>query len=100
MRMGDGPRYEQGLFTGREVVMANQVVIPFPGVRPPVARAPSFSSSEWRPRGVPSRGSRWLSRIATARDVVRAVVETLSYLGEARVRPPEPPALPPRRAAR
>jgi hypothetical protein len=29
--------------------------------------------------------------------MVKAVVETLSYLADARVRPPGPPALPPKR---
>jgi len=89
----------QGLLTGWEVLMANQVVVPFPGPRPQAGARSSFPSGEWRSAG-PSRGARWLSRIATARDVVRAVIETMSYLGEARVRPPEPPALPPRRVAK
>ena len=79
--------------------MANQVVVPFPSPRPQAGARSGFPSGEW-PSGGHSRGARWLSRIATARDVVRAVIETLSYLGEARVRPPEPPALPAKRIAR
>jgi hypothetical protein len=31
-----------------------------------------------------------LSRLSKARDLVRAVLDTLSYLGEARVHPPLP----------
>jgi hypothetical protein len=41
-----------------------------------------------------SERARLWARLSTARDVVRGVVETLSYLREARVRPPMP-ALPP-----
>jgi hypothetical protein len=43
-----------------------------------------------------SERARIWARLSTARDVVRGVVETLSYLREARVRPPAP-ALPPAR---
>jgi hypothetical protein len=45
------------------------------------------------------RAGLW-SRLSTAREVVRGVVETLSYLRDARVRPPTPPALPPARGAK
>ena len=44
-----------------------------------------------------SERTRLWSRLSTAREVVRGVVETFSYLREARVRPPSPPALPPGR---
>jgi hypothetical protein len=72
----------------REVVMSNQVVIPFPQRRN--REVPSSHRSE------PSRRVKILSRLSTARDVVRAVFETLSYMGEARVRPPlvSPSSLP------
>ena len=59
--------------------MANQVVVPFPGLHD--ARAASRET----------RRSRIFARLSTARDVVMALVETLSYLGEARVRPPALP---------
>jgi hypothetical protein len=76
--------------------MANQVVVPFPGTRFQPTAQQALSSNEWRPV---EKRSRWRSRLSTARAVVRAVVETLSYVGEARVRPPLP-ALPPARSAK
>ena len=57
--------------------MANQVVVPF------VASATRAMARTWV-----------LSRLSVAKGVARAVIETMSYLGEARVRPPLPPALP------
>ncbi len=90
--------------------MANQVVIPFPGSRFSRAEERGRASNDGRSVDRLSRGttpldrvlrerSRWLSRLSTAREVVRAVVETLSYLNEARVRPPLP-ALPAPRKGR
>jgi hypothetical protein len=78
--------------------MANQVVVPFPGSRLTSDRDKALWASDWGFPG-PSRRSRWMSRLSTARGVVRAVVETLSYLGEARVQPPSRPALPPARSS-
>jgi len=78
--------------------MANQVVIPFPGSRFRSDRDKAFGASDWGFPG-PSLRSRWMSRLSTARGVVRAVVETLSYLGEARVQPPTRPALPPAKSS-
>ena len=75
--------------------MANQVVVPFPVTRPKPA-VDFMPSGAWRRPGELA-GARFLARLSTARKVVRAVVETLSYLGEARVRPPLP-ALPARSA--
>jgi hypothetical protein len=75
--------------------MANQVVIPFPGSRFQTAE-PVLSSRDWR-----SASPRSLhSRLVTARKVVRAVIETLSYLAEARVHPPARPALPAARSTK
>ncbi|HEY3595531.1 MAG TPA: hypothetical protein VGL13_16700, partial [Polyangiaceae bacterium] len=68
------------------------VVVPF---RSPRSHR-RHSSGAWnRPQGE-STARGWVNRLATARDMVKAVVETLSYLGDARVRPPLP-ALPPKR---
>jgi hypothetical protein len=74
--------------------MSNQVVVPF---RAPRSKKRLNVPSWTRPdaAAAPARG--WIGRLATARDMVKAVVETLSYLGDARVRPPAPPALPPKR---
>ena len=95
--------------------MANEVVIPFPGSRfqptpEAVVSSPAGAAAEhpegwdfaasshgWR---AASHRSRLRSRIVTARQVVRAVIETLSYLGEARVRPPAAPALPAARSTK
>jgi hypothetical protein len=78
--------------------MANQVVVPFPGsqFRSNVEKA--FSTEAWDFAGT-SRRARLMSRLSTARGVVRAVFETLSYLGEARVRPPIR-SLPPARSTK
>ncbi len=78
--------------------MANQVVVPFPGPR--YRRPEPFSTRDWSLKTDEPPRSRWRTRLSTARQVVRAVVETLSYLAEPRVYPPAPPALPPRRDAR
>jgi hypothetical protein len=75
--------------------MSNQVVVPFRAPRSHRRQASSSWSRSDSPAERPSRG--WINRLATARDMVRAVVETLSYLGDARVRPSSPPALPPKR---
>jgi hypothetical protein len=65
----------------REVLMSNQVVIPFPQrSRQELPSVPSTARE--------LRRAKILSRLSTARDVVRAVIDTLSYMGEARVRPP------------
>jgi hypothetical protein len=75
--------------------MANQVVIPFPGSRFQTGE-PVLPSRDWRsvsPRSLHSR-------LVTARKVVRAVIETLSYLAEARVHPPARPALPAARSTK
>jgi len=58
--------------------MSSQVVIPFPQQR----EAPSTGGSP-----APLR-AKILSRLSTARDVVKAVIETLSYMGDARVKRP------------
>jgi hypothetical protein len=72
--------------------MASDVVVPFPRSRSKrgVNMGPPLGA--WIPPHS-ERGRLW-SRLSTAREVVRGVVETLSYLREARVRPPVP-ALPP-----
>jgi hypothetical protein len=74
--------------------MSNQVVVPFRVSR--TKRQPARSSRS-RSEAPPRSERRWGLRLATARDVVRALVDTISYLGDARVRPPVPPALPPKR---
>jgi hypothetical protein len=71
--------------------MSDQVVIPFRAPRG--HRRHVASAGERSERG--RRASGWVYRLATAREMVRAVVETLSYVGDARVRPPA--ALPPKR---
>jgi hypothetical protein len=75
--------------------MASDVVIPFPRSRSKrrVDLGPPLGA--WIPPQ--SERARLWARLSTARDVVRGVVETFSYLREARVRPPLPPALPPAR---
>lgn len=79
--------------------MANQVVVPFPGSRFNSSREKAFSTGGWG-FAESSRRSRLMSRLSTARGVVRAVMETLSYLGEPRVRPPQRPALPAARSTK
>jgi hypothetical protein len=76
--------------------MATDVVVPFPRSRSKRGLKNNAPASDWV---VPSseRGRLW-SRLSTAREVVRGVVETLSYLREARVSPP--PLLPPARSDR
>jgi|RhiMethySRZTD1v2_1073278.scaffolds.fasta_scaffold4098463_1 hypothetical protein len=69
--------------------MSNQVVIPFPQLR----NRPVVPGGEARAPEAPYR-AKILSRLATARDVVKAVIETLKYVGDARVRPPLPPVTP------
>jgi hypothetical protein len=59
--------------------MSNQVVIPFP-------QRPRRETSPISPVG--PRRAKLLSRLSTARGVVRAVIDTLSYMGDARVKPP------------
>lgn len=77
--------------------MANDVVVPFPRSRSkPAGNFGPFLSSPWQAGSRVERTRLW-ARLSTARDVVRGVVETFSYLREARVRPPLPPALPPAR---
>ena len=73
--------------------MASDVVVPFP--RPRSKRGIDMGPplGAWIPPH--SERARLWARISTAREVVRGVVETFSYLREARVRPPSPPALPP-----
>jgi hypothetical protein len=72
--------------------MAGQVVIPFP-----IGRAPRENSAHddaWT-QGNERQPRAWVGgRFRTAVGVVRAVLETLSYLSEPRIRPPLP-ALPP-----
>jgi hypothetical protein len=72
--------------------MASDVVVPFPRSRS--KRRPDIGPAlgAWIPPH--SERARLWARLSTARDVVRGVVETFSYLREARVRPPMP-ALPP-----
>jgi len=81
--------------------MANEVVVPFPRSRskPRANLGPSLGPSFDGPwQTVPrSERTRFWARLSTAREIVRGVVETLSYMREARVRPPLPPALPPGR---
>jgi len=74
--------------------MASDVVVPFPRSRSRrgVDMGPALGA--WTPPH--SERTRLWARLSTARDVVRGVVETLSYLREARVHPPVP-ALPPAR---
>jgi len=72
--------------------MSNQVVVPF---RAPSGRRPWVAPSSRRAETERS-GRKWSYRLATAREMVRALVDTLSYLGDARVRPP---ALPPKRTS-
>ena len=83
--------------------MASDVVVPFPRSRARrnfQKRGFDMSSPmAWGPPPASERTRLW-SRLSTARDVVRGVVETLSYLRDARVRPPAPPALPPARSAK
>jgi hypothetical protein len=57
--------------------MSNQVVIPFH--QQPYRGAPS---------PVHPLRAKIHSRLSTARDVVRGVIETLSYMGDARVKRP------------
>ena len=75
--------------------MASDVVVPFPRSRfkRGVELGPPLEA--WIPPQ--SERARLWARLSTAREVVRGVVETFSYLREARVRPPAPPALPPAR---
>jgi hypothetical protein len=75
--------------------MASDVVVPFPRSRSKRGADTGPPLGAWIPP--PSERARIWARFSTARDVVRGVVETLSYLREARVRPPVPPALPPAR---
>ena len=77
--------------------MASQVVVPFPRSRTKrgIKTSSTTVESAWIAPLPVERGRIW-SRLSTARDVVRGVVETLSYLREARVSPP-PRALPPAR---
>ena len=78
--------------------MANEVVVPFPRLRSVHGTDRAPPSGAWIPRH--AERSRIWARLSTARGVVRGVVETLSYLREARVRPPAPAALPPARSAK
>jgi len=74
--------------------MASQVVIPFP-------RAERGRGGERLPHDAATSGrlrTGIVGRIAAAFDVARAVVETLSYLSEPRIRPTRP-ALPERTSA-
>jgi hypothetical protein len=75
--------------------MANEVVVQFPRSRSKRASDMTPPFGAWIPPR--SERARLWARLSTARQVVRGVVETLSYLREARVRPPAPPALPPAR---
>ena len=79
--------------------MASQVVVPFPNSRFRSNPEKTLSGDDWGFSGR-SRRSRLMSRLSTARGVVRAVIETLSYLGDARVYPPVHPALPPARGTK
>jgi hypothetical protein len=72
--------------------MASDVVVPFPRSRSKRGTDMGPPLGAWIPPH--SERARLWARLSTARDVVRGVVETLSYLREARVRPPVP-ALPP-----
>jgi len=84
--------------------MASQVVVPFPGSEHKSIPDSGFSRDGWRPApgGLDRRSlrARVYARLSTAKQVARAVLETMSYLAEARVRPPLPPALPPARTAK
>lgn len=72
--------------------MATDVVVPFPRSRAKRGTSRTSPSNDWT--APPSERGRLWSRLSTAREVVRGVVETLSYLREARVSPPVllPPA--------
>jgi hypothetical protein len=63
--------------------MSNQV-IPFP--QRVVREVPKRETS-----AEPQLRAKLVSRLTTARGVVRAVIDTLSYLGDARVKPPLAP---------
>jgi hypothetical protein len=63
--------------------MSNQI-IPFP--QRAVREAPKTVASV-----EPLLRAKLVSRLTTARGVVRAVIDTLSYLGDARVKPPLSP---------
>jgi hypothetical protein len=69
--------------------MSNQVVIPFPHRRP--SEVPIIAPSPARPRR-----AKMLTRLSTARGILTAVIETLSYMGDARVKRPllSAPSLP------
>jgi len=71
--------------------MASDVVVPFPRSRSKRGVNMGPPPGAWIPPH--SERARLWARLSTAREVVRGVVETLSYLREARVNPP--PALPP-----
>ena len=74
--------------------MSNHVVVPFPAARS--SRSANQATRVTWPFATSSQAVRLVATLSTVRGVVRAVVETFSYLGEARVRPPVRPALPPR----
>ena len=78
--------------------MASDVVVPFPRSRSKRGTYMGPPLGAWIPPH--SERARLWARLSTAREVVRGVVETLSYLREARVCPPAPPALPPARHAK
>ena len=75
--------------------MASDVVVPFPRSRSKRGVNLDPPLGAWIPPQ--SERARLWARISTAREVVRGVFETFSYIREARVRPPAPPALPPAR---
>jgi hypothetical protein len=76
----------------------SDVVVPFPRSRSKRGSKQDRPVGAWIPPN--SERARLWSRISTAREVVRGVVETLSYLREARVFPPAPAALPPARTTK
>ncbi|HEX9297846.1 MAG TPA: hypothetical protein VF881_18525 [Polyangiaceae bacterium] len=78
--------------------MANQVVVPFSASRTKRGAKHELAADVWR-RPARSERSTPMSRLSMAREMVRALFETLSYLREPRVRPPLP-ALPPARGIR
>jgi len=64
--------------------MSNQVIIPFPQRRLEVPRSTRSVG--------PRRRAKILSRLSTARSFAKAVIEMLSYMGDARVKAPIIPA--------
>jgi hypothetical protein len=75
--------------------MASDVVVPFPRSRSGRGVNMDPPLGAWIPPN--SERARLWARLSRARQVVRGVVETLSYLRESRVRPP---ALPPAPSAK